>query len=368
MLEIIIIVITAIYVVQVVIFLYGTTRVRYLSDDLSQASQPKVSIIVAARNEETNIRNCLESLAHIEYPTGQLEVIIVDDRSTDHTPEIIQEYTERFPHFKSIVTTEGVGQLQGKANALSQGIDVSTGEIIMITDADCTVQPSWVKNTVKYYTDDTGMVLGFTLIETRSGFQAIQSLDWLFLLTLAAAGIGLNHPLSCVGNNMSYRRKTYNEVGGYRNIKFSVTEDFSLLHAVFDRTKWKIRYPIDTQALIMTKACPTWKVLYQQRQRWGTGGLDADLLGFYIMAVAFCLHVLNLISPFFVSNILYALVPLLLKFTADAAILSIPLRRFKQLRLFKYFLHFELYFILYTILLPFIVFFGGKVVWKGRKY
>jgi cellulose synthase/poly-beta-1,6-N-acetylglucosamine synthase-like glycosyltransferase len=368
MLETIIIVVTALYIVQVIVFLFGTRRLRYPTNDQLLRDRPKVSVIVAALNEEANIRDCLDSLVHLDYPTDKLEIVIVNDRSTDHTPEIIREYTERLPHFKSIVTTPGVGELQGKANALAQGIEFSSGEVIMVTDADCTVPPSWVSETVKYYAEDTGMVLGFTLINPKSGFEAVQSLDWLFLLTIAAAGIALNRPLSCVGNNMTYRRRAYDQVGGYRNIKFSVTEDFSLLHAMFERTRWKIRFPINVRALVDTKPCPTWRVVYQQRQRWGTGGLDADFLGFYIMAVAFLLHVSNVIAPFFVGSILCWIISLLLKLVADAAILSIPLRRFRQIRLFKYFLHFELYFICYTILLPFIVFFGGRVRWKGRKY
>jgi cellulose synthase/poly-beta-1,6-N-acetylglucosamine synthase-like glycosyltransferase len=212
------------------------------------------------------------------------------------------------------------------------------------------------------------MVVGFTLIDAKTGFQAVQSLDWLFLLTLAVSGIRMNRPLSCVGNNMTYRREPYDQVGGYRDIKFSVTEDFSLLHAISGRTNWKVRFPVDQKALVYTKPCPTWKILYHQRKRWGTGGLQGDFFGFYIMTVAFCLHLVIVLAPFLMHSILFAIVPLLLKWAADAAVLAIPLVRFKRKRLFKYFLHFELYFILYTVLLPFIVLLGGKVVWKGRKF
>ncbi|CAG0975906.1 partial Beta-monoglucosyldiacylglycerol synthase, partial [Anaerolineae bacterium] len=149
--------------------------------------RPFVSVVVAARNEEHNIGRCLESMSRLTWPRDQLEVIIVNDRSEDATPAIVREYAARFPFIALLSAAPGTGHLAGKTNAVTQGIDASKGEIIMMTDADCAVPPSWIEETVKYYTaDGIGLVPGFTAIRARNLFEAIQTIDWFALFTVAS--------------------------------------------------------------------------------------------------------------------------------------------------------------------------------------
>ena len=76
-----------------------------------------------------------------------------------------------------ITAVPGKGNMRGKANALAQGIRQSSGEILMFTDADCIVPPRWVRKTVQYFTDEVGIVGGFTLLKANRTFEGIQSLD-----------------------------------------------------------------------------------------------------------------------------------------------------------------------------------------------
>jgi len=168
--------------------------------------EPPVSIIVAARNEECYIQSCIESLSKIDYPSAKLEIIIVNDGSTDRTAGIVESYTAANASIKLVTASKGVGNLRGKANALSQGIHVSTGEILMFTDADCTMPNTWVKETVKYFKDNVGIVGGFTLLNISNIFDGMQALDWVFLFELAAATAGLKRPLTVIGNNLSVRK------------------------------------------------------------------------------------------------------------------------------------------------------------------
>ena len=80
--------------------------------------------------------------------------------------------------------------------------------------------------------DDVGIVNGFTTQTAYNAFSGMQAIDFVYLLIVAAGTINLGYPISCIGNNMSYRKKAYLETGGYEKLPFSVTEDFNLLMAI----------------------------------------------------------------------------------------------------------------------------------------
>ncbi|MCX8057174.1 MAG: glycosyltransferase [Ignavibacteria bacterium] len=360
--EIVFIITIAFYTVQQKIFITGFRRKLKTNDNYV----PSVTIIVAARNEERNIRECLRSLVQIDYPREKLEIIIVDDYSSDNTGKIIDEFSAQFPFVKKIIPTQKIISKPGKTNAIVNGIKNSKGEIIFTTDADCVVQPTWIKTQIKYFTDNVGVVTGFTFQKAYSQFTGMQNLDWVYLLTVAAGTINLGLPLSCIGNNMAYRRDAYDWVGGYENIKFSVTEDFALLHKIHKHTHYDVVFPTDPEGINQSEPCPDWKTLYRQKHRWGIGGLDAPFVGFVIMFWGWFSHLLILLQIMFGSVLTLFLTAI--KFLSDFIFLLIPLKKFKMVDQLKYFFAFEIYFILYVLILPFVVFFDKKVIWKEREY
>ena len=364
-LSILFIIVSAFYFAQCSIFVYGLARTRR---EKNPTFEPKVSIVVAARNEEEALEACLSSLIRVDYPERKLEIIVVDDNSTDATPSIIKEFAARQSRIKALNAKQSLDHLRGKANAIAQGIDHSSGEIILMTDADCVVPPSWIRSTVQHYTPDVGVVAGLTLLHPTSWFAGMQSLDWAYILAVASAAMSLRNPLSCIGNNFSFRRKAYDEIGGYRNVEFSVTEDFALFKAITQSGKWDYRYPLEEQTLVFSKACRSFQSLYRQKRRWGVGGKDMPPSGLMIMVIAFSMHALLLCSPFLNIEFSILLTGLMGKLLGDVILLAIPLGKVKQLSQLKYVLLFELYYICYVIILPFAVFLGGSVEWKGRKY
>lgn len=359
------IVILVLYVTQCALFAYGLLNARIEKDS---SFQPNISVITAARNEEHNIGACIESLTRIDYPKDKLEIIIVNDNSTDATATIIRNFADQHSNVRALDADQTVGNLRGKANAIAQGIDVSTGEVILLTDADCVVPPSWVRTTVQHYTENVGVVAGLTLLQPGGLFAGMQSLDWAYILAVASATMALKNPLSCIGNNFSFRRKAYDEVGGYRGIKFSVTEDFALFKAITRSGRWEYKYPLERESLVFSKACRTLPELYRQKRRWGVGGKDMPVSGMMIMVIAFCMHVFLIGGLFSNLSLNTLLLGFATKFLCDYLLLSIPLIKSKQFGQLKYFGLFEIYYMLYVIILPFAVFLGGKVLWKGRKY
>ena len=102
------------------------------------------SVVIAARNEELNLPYIIQDLIAQEYPLDKLEVIFVDDRSTDSTNQILKKTCDDYGFIKYVQIENLNEDMTPKKNALSKGIEVASGEIIISTDADCRVGKFWV--------------------------------------------------------------------------------------------------------------------------------------------------------------------------------------------------------------------------------
>lgn len=363
MLEIIFLVAVCGYFIQSVLFIIGLQK---KFPKLEEDKLPTATVIVAARNEEENILRCLESLNELEYQEGKLEIILVDDRSTDSTGKIIDEFISDKSRFKKIITKKEIGTLKGKTNALANALEVATGDVILTTDADCTVHPLWVKTIASFYTGNVALVNGFTTQETHNGFSGMQAIDFVYLLTVASGTININQPISCIGNNMSYLRKAYFEVGGYESLPFSVTEDFNLLIAIHRLKKYKIIFPLEKDALVTSLPCKDLKSLYHQKKRWGVGGMKAPARGYILFVNGFVASLAALLTPLFFSPVWLYLAAF--KVAIDFFVLYPVHKRLGIANKMKYFIQFQIYFLIYVVILPFVIFTNQRVTWKGRKY
>jgi cellulose synthase/poly-beta-1,6-N-acetylglucosamine synthase-like glycosyltransferase len=165
---------------------------------------------------------------------------------------------------------------------------------------------------------------------------------------------------------MSFRKSVYIEAGGYENLKFSVTEDFNLLKAIHKLNKYNVIFPLDKESLIISIPCSNFKSLFRQKKRWAVGGFDVPLRGAVIMAFAFAASLCILLTPlFFTTGCLYLTS---FKLIIDYFVLFFVHKQLGITRNLRYFLNFEIYYILYVIALPISLAFSRKVAWKGRKY
>jgi cellulose synthase/poly-beta-1,6-N-acetylglucosamine synthase-like glycosyltransferase len=363
MFEILFLIIIIAYFIQASLLSIGSKKkFPRINDD----SLPTATVIVAARNEEVNIKNCLISLDKLEYPDSKLDIILVDDDSTDNTGQIIEDYIRGKTKFKLIKPIKNFGDTLGKARAIANGIEYSKGDIILTTDADCVVSPTWAKTIASYYTDDVVMVCGYTNQKWKNLFEAVQDMDFIYLLTVGGGAINLGKPLSAIGNNMSYRKSAYFEVGGYENIPFSVTEDFQLLMALNKLKGKKIIYPADPDSLVTSEPCPDLKVLYHQKKRWAVGGMKSTFDNLLIISTGFWVTLFTLLIPFFYStNVLYLL---LFKIFTDFFMIFFIYNRLKLKFRILNFIGFQIYTTIYFTVIGISLFFSRKVVWKGRKF
>lgn len=363
MFEIIMLTIVSLYFIQQIFISIGAKK---KFKRLSETDLPNISIIVAARNEEENILHCMEALNESIYDRGKIEVIIANDSSSDKTGEIIEKYIADKPMFRTIIPKKGKGSLQGKANAIHRAIEVSSGDIILTTDADCAVKPTWAKTIASYFTENVAFVGGFTSQQSHRPFYGMQDLDFIALLTVAAGTINFGTTLSCIGNNMAYRKDCYYSVGGYERIEYTVTEDFQLLMALDSLKDYKIIYPMNSDSLITSVPCKNLKELYWQKKRWGVGGLKSGFAGFFVVGLASFSSVGLFLTPLFFSSV--SLYLALFKISCDLFFLIPVYRELKMKFSFINFLAFVVYFNFYVVFLPILVFLSKRVEWKERTY
>lgn len=330
----------------------------------------RISIIVAMKNERRYVRSCLEALINQTYPKDRLEIIIVDDGSTDETLNILSEYQNKYSFLKINRNESTPAGLSGKKYALKKAIANSTGEILLFTDADCVPPPDWAYAMLSCFASEVGLVAGFSpLIDpTNSIIGKLLLLDSLVNGSVAAGSIGLGGAATCTGRNLAYRRVVYDQVNGFNKIMHSVSGDDDLfLQLVHKETDWKIRFSNEKDAIVPSYQSKTIKEFFTQKKRHLSAGkyynLKLQIAYFLFHTSNLFLFAFFLISIILGQNILLAALLLFNKFLIDWLIFLAAGKTFKIRPDMKYFLLWEIFFVLYHLIISPASWFG-KIRWK----
>ncbi|MCS6808435.1 MAG: glycosyltransferase, partial [Candidatus Kapabacteria bacterium] len=183
------------YSVRTVIFIIGAARERQRRIPYTVPMPtpiPFISVVIPARNEEHTIAHCVHSLLASNYPQECFEIVVVNDRSTDRTGEVLQLLQRDIPNLviHNTVDDNTNVNLQGKPRALHQGIMHSRGEYILMTDADCIVPPTWIPAIVQTFQNaHIGLIAAYTVPKGKRLFDYLQMHEWLLNNTMASAGV-----------------------------------------------------------------------------------------------------------------------------------------------------------------------------------
>ena len=328
--------------------------------------QPFVSIVIACKDEEDNLPHLFDSLKKLDYEQEKLEIIFINDASTDRSNDLIEQFKSTIPgiFLKTLSATEK--KKPGKAGALLVGIEQCRGKVVFITDADCRVSPDWIRAILPAFQENIGVVGGYTYIyQPKSLFAQLQALDWQFSLCIASAASQMNRPITWVGNNLAILKSAYDKVGGYENLQNSFVEDFSLIDAIERSTQWNCRFYAAAEGAVKTQSLPSLLSLYNQRKRWAAGISGARPFGIFIMVVAFLTHIFLL--AVLIVHPLCGLVSLGLKSWSDLRIFSKRTKVDLKSDLFKMVV-FQIYYIVYCSLLPILFLFDKRIIWKGEEF
>lgn len=362
---------TFLYVFLVLFLRRGWLRLPYFVKN-SINPTTKVSILIAARNEEEKLHLTIEDVLSQNYPKHLVELIIVDDHSTDNTANIIMRYANQ--GVKLIKLNESAALNSYKKKAITEAINIANGELIITTDADCRMHTNWLNTIVNYYETHNCKLISSPVLyfEEKTKFEELQSLEFLYLIGLGAAGIGNKMPSTCNGANLAYRRDVFFELGGFKGIDDLASGDDELfLHKVALAYPDSIGFCKSPDALVYTHAKPNLKEFIWQRKRWASKTVKYKDKKILILGLAIWLFnislLVNLMLGFFYSfNFIgLLLIQFFLKITVEFLFLKRLTAFVKRKPLLRYL---PVLTIVHVVYLVFIGFAGnwGKYNWKGR--
>lgn len=328
----------------------------------------KVSVIIAARNEEKSIVQCINSILVNSYPPDLLEIILVDDHSTDNTLSIA----------RSIPTTQLsilVSSGHGKKAALHEGIKNGSGQLIIQTDADCIVDRRWLLSISSYYERSKArLIAGPIQYEVgRSTVHRFQYLDALNNMAVTAHGILSQKYYMANGANLAYEKSLYDEIGGFEgSAYFASGDDMHLIQRAAISDPKHIRFLKSRTATVKTEAESTWQALASQRKRWSTktaGYSDSKIVKIQGLIFLFVLLLFAdlVLSPFGSGLSLFAfLFGLMIKCATDYMYLSRISEFFPQKDPMKRFIPSSIFYLFYIMLAGWWAIFPSKYQWKNR--
>ncbi len=225
--------------------------------------EPTISIVIAARNESAAIGDKLDNIAHVDYPAGSVEVIVASDGSDDATNEIVKGCTDR--RFRLVE----LGRV-GKAAALDAAVSVSSGEILVFSDANSMFSTDAIRELVRPFADpEVGGVAGNQQYQ-RGGMKqgAGESGYWVLETALKAAETRRGSAISATGAIYAIRRSLYEPPPD------GVTDDFAISTGVIARGKRLVFAP---RAIAFEPVASSQGIEYGRKVRIMTRGLRAVL-------------------------------------------------------------------------------------------
>ncbi len=331
-----------------------------------RTDHPAVAVVIAARNEEKNLPQLLSDLVAQKY-SGPLDIYIADDRSTDSTWSILDQASKKHTHIHPIRITTTSTQLTPKKNALTECLKRTTAEIVVSTDADCSMGKNWVSSAVSHMTEGVGIVVGYSQVKGHTFFQRYQALDFIGIMVANAGIMTLGPAWSGSGQNLAYRRSAFTDIGGFFSVADKVSgDDVYLVQNIPARTGLKAIFNFDSDHFVETLPMETVAEFLNQRIRWSSNskGLEkTDPLFFGFLLSAFLTNTMILVSLIFgLMNPLFWM-SFILKFLIEGMVLLAGVKRFAY---WSHLLVYPVWFLVQPLYISYVGLMGlrGKFNWK----
>lgn len=262
------------YAVLIGGFILGSRRLPKYKR-AKQEKQAYFSILIPFRNEAHNLPYLLKSIASLDYPSHAFEILLIDDASTDTSLQVIQDFINNHPALSIRVLPSIRTTGSPKKDAISVGIDRAQNEWILTTDADCTLEKTWLlafNDCIQTYMPKM-IVAPVSIASSNSAnfIHAYEQLDFLSLMGATRGGFGLGIPFLCNGANLAYKKEAFITVNGFANNDHIASGDDHFLLEKFVKTFPKnVHYLNSLEAGVTTQPQSYWKALISQRVRWAS--------------------------------------------------------------------------------------------------
>ena len=254
------------YAVVVLLLLKGWQKAKEQYPVSNKDARQFLSVIIPVRNEEATIDRLLNDLIIQSYPKDKFEIIIVNDHSEDNTIQIVEKKIGSSANLK-IASNEGLG----KKLAITTGVSLSSGEIIVTTDADCRVDMNWLETiNNSFFNEKIKMVFGAVKIQIDDSlFSKLQAIEFSSLIGSGAATMAMGIPTMCNGANLAFRKDVFLEVNGYEgNTQIASGDDEFLMRKISRKYPDGIKFNNSQENIVITNPQPTLAEFIDQRLRW----------------------------------------------------------------------------------------------------
>jgi cellulose synthase/poly-beta-1,6-N-acetylglucosamine synthase-like glycosyltransferase len=326
-----------------------------------------VSVILPVRNESRNLPNIINAIKQQHYPSHLIEIIIVDDHSTDGSFEIAKHLISK-PGIVSCLPIHKTG----KKAALWQGLSSATGELLLLTDADCIPGSEWVITLANYYiTKKPALILAPVIGHTTKNiFKTWQQLEIFSLLGSTAGSAAIGHPIMSNGANLSFGRIYLEELKPVYSSDIASGDDMFVLEYMKIKYPGSVHFIKSHKATITTSLATNFKQFLNQRRRWAAKARfysDPDIIIAALIVLLLNLTcVIFLVYGFISNRYFYFIVLLGMKTTIDWALLTAVAVFYKEKKTL-YWVPVVQGFYFFYVSFTFLGSFTGNFKWKSRK-
>lgn len=374
------IIITLLYLLLIGSFIFGFDKVSTFKLKSIEA-KTTFSVIIPFRNEAENLPNLLASIDALKYPNHFYEIIFIDDDSVDDSAEIIKVFLDTIPikdkNYRtdiSIIKNEKTSN-SPKKDAITTAIKQAKHNWIITTDADCTLPKYWLDSFDEFIqtTNNKCIAAPVTYVYENSLLNRFQLLDILSLQGATIAGFGIKKPFLCNGANFAYQKALFFELNGFDgNNNIASGDDIFLLEKAVKMYPKNVNYLKCEQAIVKTKAQPTWNTLKEQRIRWAakTSAYNngfGKLIGFVVLVMNALIISLLLLCILSIFNIKIFIYILIIKFNIDFYLIYKSALFFNQKHILRTYIFGFLIYPFFSVYIAVTSIFKGYK-WKGRNF
>jgi len=366
MLTIATIVITLLYVVLIVLLTVGLVQSSAGHNQaFGQLAQP-VSVVVAFRNEASNLTRLLEALSRQTLDADKWELIMVDDGSTDGGDKVAQSF-HNLTGLRLVKLQKGI---TGKKQALLFGVELARFNLVAITDADCVPSATWL-NDISRRANGYALLQGCVVVERNSNLLSwFEALDYASLMAVSAGSFGLKRPVVAASANLAFRKDMINVCPETLRVDVASGDDMFLLHEAKKGHSNNMLFTTDLTGSVLTRFDGGFVGAIRRRRRWASKApayTDSEtiLVGLIVLVFNLWLLVLLMICPFNLATFNLLVGSWLVASLVNFCLLFIYLKRTNQLKLMLVFLPLQLIYPIYLCTVAISGFAGGQN-WKGR--
>ncbi|HRG59374.1 MAG TPA: glycosyltransferase [Bacteroidia bacterium] len=365
------------YVCLMFYFRIGLNQLHF-NLDLKKKPNTFITVVVCFRNEEQYLTKLLNSLTTQNYPQHFYEIVLYNDASSDNSVDIINKFISNCKSQNIILRELPVlpNSNAAKKIALNDAAKISKAELIVVTDADCTMDENWLTIIEHcYQTNNSQMISGpVSLQHENSWINALQKLELHGLAAASAGAFGKNNPIMCNGANMAFNRITFLSIDPFKNnLHINSGDDMFLMMAMHKENAMSMHFLAHPNAMVSTVGKNNLSDYINQRVRWASK--SKSYTNNLIKVVALVVLNLNLLIVLsiilcFIFSIKFGLIItiglIILKQLSEMYLLQKFTKLFNvNINYFQLFL-FQYIEAVFTVLVA-IKSIKGSYIWKGRR-